>query len=235
MVRFRIYYKIAVVLLFVLIISCSTQQVLLDHRDFHPNQTVNIKTRDGEQISGIVTHANADAVLLRDTTGKQRGFLTKNIVSATGPNPVLNDNGIIVSEAEIDSIQTATHVTTFAIVGGFMSGGVSYLFSRMINNEILKSHRDAPLYIATVTGVSLGTILFARAGDRKDREKAIENVLTARTDLKYNISLPDLEDDKYLKEKIDEIMKDRQEKEKEIQQLNNELESQEPVPETKTP
>ncbi len=221
-------FTLIITALFILILSCSTRQVLLDKRDFHPNQTITIETRDGAKISGLVTHANADAVLMRDTSGKQRGFLTKNIVSAIGPNPVLDDNGIIVSEAEIDSMHTSSHVTTFAIVGGFMSGGISYLVSRMVTNEILKKNREAPLYIATVTGISMGTILFARVGHRKDREKAIDNVLKARSQGTYDISLPDLEDDKFLKEKIDEIMRDRQEKEQEIERLNNELKDKPP-------
>jgi hypothetical protein len=225
-------FKIVVAVLFISILSCSTQQVLLDQHNFHPNQTITIETRDGEKISGIVTHANADAVLMRDTSGKQRGFLTKNIVSAIGPSPILDDNGIIVSEAEIDSLHTSSHVTTYAFVGGFMSGGVSYLFSRMVTNEILKKNREAPLYIATVTGMSVGTILFAKAGDKKDREKAIDNVLAARSDGGYNISLPDLEDDKFLKGKIDEIKKDRQQKEQEIERLNNELKNKESDGET---
>lgn len=226
MARFKKNIRMVTALVVVSALSCSTQQVLLDKKSFHPNQTIRITTHDGEQVSGIVTHANADAVLLRDAAGKERGFLTRSIRSAVGPRPVLDDHGLIVSEAEIDSVKTSTHLTTYAFVGGFMSGGVSYLFSRMINNEILHNHRDAPLYIATVTGVSIGTILFARAGHAKDREKAIDNVLVLRTGATYNLSLPDLEDDKYLKAKIDELVQDRLQKEQEIERLSKELNGQ---------
>ena len=99
---------IAVFAIGIIFISCSTQQVLLDPKSFHKNQSISIETSGGEKVSGTVVLANSQALLMHDTYGNERGFLTKNIISAKGPEPVFDDNNIIVSEVEIDSMHTNT-------------------------------------------------------------------------------------------------------------------------------
>jgi hypothetical protein len=177
------------------------------------------ETADGEKVSGIVILANSDAMLVLDSYGEERGFLTKNIVSAKGPQPVLDADGLIVSEAEIDSFQTNTNLTAYAIVGGIISGGVSFLASSLMTHEVLNINNDAPIYIGTTAGLAAGTILFANSGAHKDREKAIENVLVSRTQSGYEISLPDRDNDVLLREKIKEIIEERKRLEAEIDHL----------------
>jgi hypothetical protein len=164
-------------LICITLLSCSSQQVLLNPKTLHTSQTVTIETSDGEKVSGTVFLANAQAVLMHDTYGNERGFLTKHIVSARGPEPVLDDNGMIVTEAEIDSFQTNTNLATHAVVGGIISGGISFLASSLITHEVFNKDSDVPIYIGTTAGTTIGTILFANAGRRKDRERAIENIL----------------------------------------------------------
>lgn len=202
--------------------ACS-QHVLLNSKDLHKNQTVKIETSDGEHVAGTVMLANAEAVLLRDETGKERGFLTKNIVTAAGPSPILDDNGVLVSEAEIDSFQTHANVTTYAIVGGLISGGVSYLLSNLITRDALGSNNDAPIFIGVSAGTAAGTVLFANSGANKDRENAVNQVLDSRLQADYRISLPETDNDLLIKQKIEEIIEQRKKLEAEIDSLLNDM------------
>ena len=198
---------------------------MLNPKAFFKNQTVKIETADGENVAGVVLLANADAVLIKDSYGEERGFLTKNIVQAQGPQPIMDNKGVLVSEAEIDSMQTNTNLTAYAIVGGLISGGVSFLGSSLLTHEVMDSDSDAPVYIGTTAGLTAGTLLFAQSGARKDREKAIENVLASRAESGYEISLPDQNDDVLLREKIREIVEERQKMEAQIDSLLNEMDN----------
>ena len=206
-------------LICITLLSCSTQHILLNPKTLYTNQTVTIETSDGEKVSGTVILANSEAVLMHDSYGDERGFLTKHIVGAKGPEPVLDENKVIVTEAEIDSFQTNTNLATHAIVGGIISGGVSFLASSLLTREAFNNDSDVPIYIGTTVGTTIGTILFANSGKRKDREQAIAHVIESRTEPGYEISLPDQQDDIMLKEKIIEIMKEREKMEEEIDRL----------------
>ncbi|MBN1464234.1 hypothetical protein JXA02_00635 [candidate division KSB1 bacterium] len=217
-----------------LLLSCSAQHVLLEPKDLHRNQTVLFETTDGEKVSGVVVLANGEAVLVNDSYGEERGFLLKNIVTIKGPQPVLDENGVIVSEAEIDSFRTNANLTTYAIVGGIISGGVSFLAASLMTHEVFNIDSEAPVYIGTTAGLAAGTVLFAESGARRDRDKAIENVLASRTEPGYVISLPDQNDDIILRQKIKEIIEERMKLEAEIDQLLNEMdEIEEPKEEKK--
>lgn len=183
------------------------------------------ETAEGEKVSGIVVLANADALLVNDSYGEERGFLTKNIVTIKGPQPVLDGNGIVVSEAEIDSFLTNSNITVYAIVGGIISGGLSYLAASLMTHEVLNIDNDAPVYVGATAGLTVGTLLFAQSGARRDREKAIENILLSRTEPGYEISLPDQYDDIMLRQKIKEIVEERMQMEAEIDQLLNEMDN----------
>jgi hypothetical protein len=208
-----------------LLLSCGSQYILLNPKELHRKQTVQLETTEGEKVSGMVILANGDAFLINDSYGEERGFLTKNIVTIKGPQPVLDDNGIIVSEAEIDSFHTHANITIYAIVGGIISGGVSFLASSLLTHEVSNVDDDSPVYIGTIAGLTAGTLLFANSGARRDREKAIEDVLLSRAEPGYEISLPDQHDDIILRQKIKEIVKERMQMEAEIDQLLNEMDN----------
>lgn len=216
-------FKLIRISLFSAFLSCSTQHVLLNTNALFKNQSVTIKTDNGENISGVVCLADSHAVIILDRSGQQTGVLLSNIVSATGPHPVFDNTGELVSEAEIDSFRTDTNLKIYTIIGGIFSGGLGFLSGRLTSQTIGKSKNHLPDYLGTTAGLTLGGVLFAATGIRKDRELAIEQVLLSRDTSDYSISLPDREDDILLRKKIDQVIEERRHMEKEIEQLLDEL------------
>lgn len=201
------------------------QQLLLNPDALQVNQSVTIETADGEKISGVVCMSDSNAVLIVDKSGKETALLLSNVVSIKGPHPVLDNNGVLVSKAEIDSFRTDTNLKTYAIVGGIISGGMGFIAGNLMSYAIGSSdyNNNVIIYIGTMTGLTTGGILFATTGARHDREKAIEHALLSRAAYDYKISLPDQKDDILLRNKIQEMVNERQKIEKEIEQLLDEL------------
>jgi hypothetical protein len=226
--------KIFLSLFFIALLSCSTRQVLLNSNALSEHQTVTIETCAGEKRTGVVFHADSAAVLIRDSSGQKTEILMSDIVKVKGPFPVLDNNGILVTESEIDSAITNTNLTVYAIVGGAISSGVSFLVSSLVNNEILGHSNSVPVYVGTISGAAVGTILFAHSGAVKDREKAIDNILMSRSKAEFMLSLPDQEKDVLLKEKIQQLIQERKQAEKEIRELEKELKDSEPQQRDKT-
>ena len=222
------FLKILLNIFFISLLSCSTRQVLLNPKALYENQTVTIETTGGEKRTGVVFQVDSAAVLIRDTSGQKTAISMSEIVKVKGPFPIVDDNGILVTEAEIDSAKTNTNLTVFAIVGGVISGGISFLASSLINNEIAGRSNSAPVYIGTITGTAAGTILFAHSGAVKDRERAIDNILMSRSEAEFMLSLPDQEKDILLKKKIQQLIQEREQAEKEIRELEKELKDSKP-------
>lgn len=190
--------------------ACGARTVLVSPRDIHEEQRVILTLNDGSTLSGLALRANSKSLLLLDDAGEEHIVFVKNIVSAHGPEPIFDDNERLISEMEIDSVKMNANKSAYAIVGGFMSLGVSYLAATLVEREFMQESSNAAIATGMAAGTLAGAALFARTGAQKDREMAVEYVLESRMQAEEMLSLPDNETDTLLKLKIAETIARRE-------------------------
>lgn len=203
--------------------GCSANMVHVAPADIHEEQRVVLKLNDGSIISGLALQVNSKSILLQDDVGEEHIVFVKNIAAAKGPQPIFDDNNQLISQLEIDSTKTRANKTAYAVVGGLMSLGVSYLAGTLVERDVLQEKNNAVIYSSMAAGALSGAALFAAEGARKDREMAVQTILDSRQQMNEILSLPDDETDKLIKKKIADIIAQRQEVEKKIDQVLQEI------------
>ncbi len=204
--------------------ACSARTILVQPENIHEEQRVVLRLKDNTVVSGTALRANDKSILLLQDSGDERIIFVKNISSASGPEPIFDDSGRLISEMEIDSLKTNANKTAYAIAGGAISLGMSVLAGTLVEREYLHQNGHAAIYTGMAAGTAVGAALFTRAGARKDREAAIEYVLDSRSQADEILSLPDDQTDKLIKAKIQEIIAQRLEIENEIDQVLRDIE-----------
>ena len=208
----------------VMLMACGARSVFVAPEDIHEEQRVVLTLNDGSTISGLALRANSKSLLLMDESGEEHIVFVKNIVSAKGPEPIFDDNDCLISEAEIDSTKTNVNKSAYAIAGGVISLGVSYLAGTLVEREFMQESSGAAIYSGMAAGTLAGAALFAKTGAQKDREVAVEYVLESRMQAEEILSLPDNETDKLLKLKIAETIAQRELIDQDIEQILHEIE-----------
>ena len=203
--------------------GCGANMVHVAPADIQEEQRVVLKLNDGSIISGLALQVNSKSILLQDDVGEEHIVFVKNIAAAKGPQPIFDDNNQLISQLEIDSTKTRANKTAYAVVGGLMSLGVSYLAGTLVERDVLQENNNAVIYSSMAAGALSGAALFAAEGARKDREMAVQTILDSRQQMNEILSLPDDETDKLIKKKIADIIAQRQEVEKKIDQVLQEI------------
>lgn len=203
--------------------GCGANMVFVSPEDIHEEQRVVLKLNNGSTISGSALQVNSKSILLQDDGGEEHIVFVKDIAAAHGPQPIFDDNDRLISRMEIDSTKTRANKTAYAVVGGLMSLGVSYLAGTLVEHDVQSPNKDAMIYSGMAAGTLAGAALFAAEGSRKDREMAVESILESRMQMQEILSLPDDETDTLIKKKIIEIIAQRRDVEKEIDQVLHEI------------
>ncbi len=215
-------------LLGLVLLGCSSRQIPLQLESIRTKQLVTIETTNGQTISGVVAGESHSAFVLTDpkSDGKFAVIEKTNIRQITGPEPIIDFNGDLVSEQEIDRVKHHVNFTTHVILGGLVSMGASLFVSSLIADQFQMDHPNALVLPGTVAGTIAGAVSFGQTGARQDREIAIEKILTER--LQQSLGLPESgASDKLIMERINALRRSRFQQEKEIERLKRELRTME--------
>lgn len=156
-----------------LLSGCGSTLVRLKVNEIEKKQTVNLKLRSGEQVSGEVVAVDAGSLTILDKNNKAWRAQKGDVVSVIGPVPVYDANENIVSEREIAARMKNSNRMLFAVSGGLLCAGTSFFVSSMAARGAGEESRDAITIGGTSAGTLLGSLLFYRAGAKKDRKVAI--------------------------------------------------------------
>lgn len=110
-----------------------------------------------------------------------------------------------ITDREIKQNKTSKNLLIYALGGGSLSFGASFFIGTLIDRGVSDDRNNAALWGTTAAGTVLGTFIFAKQGNTKDRNDAIE---MAREIRKKNAS-----------KKLTEVKSKRKKLDKELQSL----------------
>lgn len=214
--------RLIVGLSILLSVGCGTRQPALEIDDVRPDQVVVITREDGQRVSGVVTRASETAIALRPQNAPESLAIIQksDIRRLTGPQPIFDDHGHPITEQEIKRATRRDNLTTHTILGGLVSLGASVFTSVLLTNELDLNPTTVYATAGTIVGTTAGTLLFARAGARKDREAAIERIVSERHP---EAPLPEDATDKLIMQRIELLKRQREEHRKEIERLKQDI------------
>ncbi len=212
-----------VALVAVALSGCSSR-IALKPEQLTPQQTVYVKLQSGQSVSGDIESVDSENLVIRDQRGQAWQARRSQITELSGPEPIRDSDGRIISEKEIRQYKTSYNARLFTISGGLLSLGSSFFLSSMLSRAAGEENRDAIILGGTALGTTAGTWLFYRMGARKDRTVAIREI-------KYNRSLEkgagDVTNQDKEKSKIDaeleRIRRERAQQDAEIEQLKSKI------------
>ena len=212
----------------VLLINCSSRQIPLEIESIRKNQLVTITTSNGQSFSGEVAGQNKTAfIVAHSNSDREFAVIDKaNIQHITGPEPIIDARGELVTEQEIDATKDQVNFTTHIVLGGLFSLGASLFASSLVSNEFPEKEQNAFVITGTTLGTITGTVLFGQSGARKDRQMAIENIITER--FRESLTVPSSEtSNEQILEHIHTLRRKRLQQQKEIERLRDEIRSME--------
>ncbi|MBN1543538.1 hypothetical protein JW992_15460 [candidate division KSB1 bacterium] len=189
-----------------LLLGCAHQSAFRVD-EVSEGQSVAVRMTSGDRVEGTVARVETDAVVVTDEAGKNWRARRDAIDSITGPKPVRDSRGRIISEKEIASRRGSKNKWTFAISGGLLSMGSAFFVSSMATRVGDENNRDAIVIGGTAGGTVLGAFLFSRIGARKDRQNAIDVLRAERGSGTRDEILEEREKTESLQQQIEELKK----------------------------
>ena len=218
----QLSYISAVLTIFTLFLGCSNQ-VALQKSNLQPEQVVTAKLTSGEQVTGTIADVTDQSVTIYTQKNVNRKLELSQISELSGPAPVYDASGKIISEKEIARVKTNKRFWTYTLSGGLVSAGASFFLSSMIARSS-SDDIDAPVTIAgTAAGTLVGGYLFSRWGKQKDREEAIDNIRLSRGSENLSGIEAEREKQEQLEKQLQRIKEERQQQEDEIKKLKEKI------------
>jgi hypothetical protein len=216
-------YGILVVLIAILMTGCS-QQITLRPDGAAKNQTVSVKLRSGASVTGEVESRDAESLVIKDRAGQTWRAQMTAITKITGPKPVFDGAGNIISEKEIRDHKYTKNALLFSLSGGVLSLGTSFFLSSMLSRASADHNRDTILYSGSAGGTIAGVFLFSHMGAKKDRQQAIQKVRQERSLEKGETNLNDIVSKKaQVQSEMETLRKERAAQDEEIKKLEKKI------------
>ncbi|MFZ5516896.1 MAG: hypothetical protein ACOY90_09680 [Candidatus Zhuqueibacterota bacterium] len=227
--RLRIIGSSILVSVLILVSGCA-KRVPISYDQAQPNAVVQITTSSGRVCQGQIDKISPTHLVLRPNKYSNSHItLNRNEISSiSGRDFVYDGRGEIISEWEIQSKKKNRNVYFYTLGGAGLSFGASFFIGSMMHRGMDDSDTGQTVQWSTTgAGTVLGTLLFARAGARRDRFAAIEEI----RDERYNLALEKMNAEKEKRQKVQQelskLKADRDKKNDEIQQLQEQVKKQE--------
>lgn len=163
--------------------GCAKYQ-LISYEDVETSNHVRVKLQSGHTVEGDVTQTEPHQLTVM-TSAARNSYLPKaEIIQINRKPPVKDDFGKGISETEIAKHKDNKNTMIYGIGGGALSFGASFFAGSIISKD-MESNGGAVLGGTTALGGGLGTFLFIKAGQQRDRKVAIENVKHERVSAEY--------------------------------------------------
>ena len=217
--------KIYVLLLFFVGFGCSSHQVVLNRDTLVKGQKVQITLNNGNKVNGTVRKIDDENLYITDKTDKTWKANKSGISLVKGPEPVFDNQKRLVTEDEISEAKKSSNTKLYLISGSALSLGASFFLSSMVSRNADEDSKDAIIYSGSAIGTLFGGYFFTKMGMKKDREKAINDIISARaSDPSHGLSeekLKRLEVD----EEIKRLKEERMRQNAELEALKKQIEA----------
>jgi len=163
--------------------GCANYQ-MVSYEEVETSNHVKVKLQSGHTVEGDVSKTEPHQLTV-DTEAARPAYLPKaEIVHITRTPPVKDDFGRGISESDIAKFETSRNSMIYGIGGGVLSLGASFFAGSMIAKD-MDDNGGAVLGATTALGGGVGTFLFVKAGQARDRKVAIESVKHERVSEEY--------------------------------------------------
>jgi hypothetical protein len=207
----------------VLLGGCGSNQALLKVNDLEKNQSVDLTLKTGEKVSGEIYKIDSQSLTVVDKNNKAWRAQKADIANAYGTIPIYDADGNIVSEKKIAQNMKSSNRLLFSVSGGLLCTGASFFASSMASRGGDESNKDAITYAGTAAGTLIGSYFFYKAGAKKDRRMAIQQITGSTKDPK--IKAEKVKQDK-IQSELDKQKQELEQQQKEIEKLQEELNKQ---------
>ncbi len=204
---------------FTIIFGCA-KRIPVTYEQVEMTNDVKITLVSGKTIEGTVLNSEPHQLTIRNNEQGTQVILKSSIRSIQRKPPVVDDFGNGISEEEIQSVKTNKNAIIYGIGGGALSLATSFFGGSLMAHD--STSDGSVLRAATMAGGGLGTYLFIRAGQVKDRQEAIETIRAKRrsAELKKEEKTQTTDD---IEKSLDEEKKKQEELRKEREALLREL------------
>jgi hypothetical protein len=206
----------------VFFLTGCAKRVLVSYPQVEQANDVEVTLTTGQKVEGTVKSISAHQLILVTPDREERMIPQSTIRTILRQPPVYDDFGKCISEDEIRSTMKHNNKWIYCVGGGIMSLGGSFFIGSMVSKT--KENRGSLMGGITIGGGTLGTLLFTKAGQSKDRTLAIERIREKRR-LLYQVPNKKDKNSESIQQSIDqEKLKQeelRKEREKLLKQLQN--------------
>ncbi|OQX96095.1 hypothetical protein B6I21_02010 [candidate division KSB1 bacterium 4572_119] len=219
----KITVLIILTVLLVSLIGCA-KRIPINYDQTRTNALIEIKTVTGKTCEGLVRAKKPSFLVLQTDKYKKRSVVKINrddISHILGKNNYVTDGaGAVISEWEIENSQKNNSLLLYTLGGGGFSFGASFFAGSLINKSMDNvDNGKTAMWATTAVGTTLGTLLFARAGAKKDRTESIEKIREQHYDLAKQKAEQDRLKRKKLQEELQKLKAEREKQKQEIEQL----------------
>jgi hypothetical protein len=158
--------------------GCAKRIYDVTYDDLEKTNRVEVTLSSREKIVGTVVKAEPHQLILLVKDRKLKPVPKSSIHLIKRWPPVYDDFGRGISEDEIESVKTNRNTFIYGVGGGILSFGVSFFIGSAVAQDTAGG--GSALAATTLAGGGIGTYLFVKAGQAKDRKEAIQKVRDRR-------------------------------------------------------
>jgi hypothetical protein len=221
--RHLILYFLLVSLL--ITFGCA-KRIAISYDEIKPNALVKIQTLSGQTCNGVIQEKKVDHLLLK--MNQHDNHLTKikrdEIASITGREFVYDGLGDVISEWDIQATKNNKNLLLYTIGGAGLSFGMSFFIGSLIHRNMDDTKKGSQmLWGTTAVGTAVGTYLFARTGNKRDRYLAIEKIREERFEAARNQVKDQKKKHDSIQQQLEKEKAEREKQEQELQLLKEQV------------
>jgi hypothetical protein len=204
------------------VIGCS-QHVQFNVDELVPEQNITVAMSSGQKLSGTVSAIQDESLVIVDNKGQAWQAPKNKIQSIFGPKPVVDFNGKIINEKEIEQAKGNRNFWLFTLSGGALSLGTSFFLSSMASRATADDAHNTIVYSGTAAGTLIGTWLFARAGKKRDYHQAAAAIRAKRGGSPAQTLETEKAKQQRIRKEMEELQKEREAQEAELKRLREKI------------
>ena len=219
----------SIILVVLILASGCAKRVPISYDQAQPNAVVQITTISGKVCEGQIQNVSPTHILLKqDKFSKSLTKISRDEISEiSGTDFVYHGQGEIISEWEIQKKQKNKNLLYYTLGGAGLSFGASFFIGSLIHRGLDDDDvGKTAMWSTTAAGTAVGTFLFARAGKKRDRFAAIEQIREER----FKLAQQKVDSEKakrhQVQSELSKIKAERDKKNKEIKLLQEQIKKQ---------
>lgn len=220
----RIIIMLIVGLALTILNSNCANNSALSYNGLAKKQDVMVTTSRGESYKGTIIDIDENRMTLLEPNGAQKTLVKSELSRITGPQPIYDDTGAIISKSEIASAKGHSNMLRYLLGGSALSFGASFFIGSLIDRQVSDEGEQGPLMWGTAgAGTLVGATVFSIMGNKKDQSAAIAKVREKRRREAVTDLAKEKDRQRTIKDELKKLEKEREQQEKEMKELQDKL------------